>query len=242
MQSVQRKGTVATETEQDRFMAVLGHELRSRLQPTKTAAELLKRDTVDALTRRSLAELIDRQIGGMTRLIDDLLDVARLRSGVFRLRRTRADVAEIIGHAVETVGSIVAARKHTLIVTLPCEPVYLEADVMWLSQALQNLLSNAAKYTNPKGRIGIYAGREGDEVVITVSDDGIGIAPAELDTIFELYAQSGQAGSERSAGGIGLGLYLSRLLVEEHGGFIRAFSAGPGRGSQFTVRLPSPIS
>jgi signal transduction histidine kinase len=109
---------------------------------------------------------------------------------------------------------------------------------MWLSQALQNLLGNAAKYTNPGGVIGITAERDQDDVVMTVSDNGVGIAPAELDTIFELYVQAGQARTERSGGGIGLGLYLARLLVEGHGGVIRAFSAGPDCGSKFIVSLP----
>lgn len=240
-----RKSTAlpsATAAHKDRFTAILGHELRGRLQPAKHAAELLKRETLDAPTRRSLVEIIDRQIAGMTRLVDDLLDVARLRTGILRLRPTRADVAEIIEHVVETVRPSLAARNHTLVVSLPCERVFLQADVVWLSQALQNLLSNAGKYTNPEGSIRIGAEREDDEVVITVTDNGLGITHAELDTIFELYAQAGQAGTERSAGGIGLGLYLARSVIEGHGGVIRASSAGPGGGSQFVVRLPLPTS
>lgn len=228
----------ATASNRERFMAILGHELRGRLQPAKNAAEALKHETLDAPTRRSLAGIIERQITGMTRLVDDLLDVARLRAGILRLRRTRADVTEIIGHAVEAVQPFLAARNHTLVVSLPSQRVFLDADVLWLSQALQNLLGNAAKYTNPNGSIRIGAQRESDEFVITVSDNGIGIQPAELDTIFDLYAQSGQAGTERSAGGVGLGLYVSRLVVEGHGGIIRASSPGLDGGSQFVVRLP----
>lgn len=228
----------ATESNEERFMAILGHELRGRLQPAKNAAEALKRETLDTATRRSLAEIIDRQILGMTRLVDDLLDVARLRAGTLRLRRTPADVAEIIEHAVEAVQPLLAARNHTLVVSPPSPRVVLEADALWLSQALQNLLGNAAKYTNPNGAIRIGAQRENDELVITVSDNGLGIPPAELDTIFDLYAQAGQAGSERSAGGVGLGLYVTRLVVEGHGGTIRASSLGLGRGSEFVVRLP----
>jgi signal transduction histidine kinase len=229
---------IAADGQKDRFVSILGHELRGCLAPVRNAVELLKLNPTDAVTRRSITEIIDRQIGGMTRLIDDLLDVARLQNGHVQLRRTRAAVSEIIEHAVESVRPLAAARKHTLSVSVPPEPIVIDADVMWLSQALQNLLGNAAKYTNPGGVIGISAERDEDDVVITVSDNGIGIAPAELDTIFELYVQAGQARTERSAGGIGLGLYLARLLVEGHGGAIRAFSAGPDCGSRFIVSLP----
>ncbi len=229
---------VATDANKDRFMAILGHELRSRFAPIGNVAQLLKSETLDAPTRRSLGEIIDRQVGGMTRLIDDLLDVTRLRDGVLPLRLTRAGVSEILDHAVETIRPLVAARNHTLVVDLPSEPIVLEADAFWLSQALQNLVANAVKYTNPNGTIRIGVERGGDQVVITVSDNGIGIGRPHLDSIFELYAQAGQAGTERSARGIGVGLYLSRLVVETHGGIIRAFSAGLGRGSEFVVRLP----
>ncbi len=223
-------------------MAILGHELRGRLQPAKNAAYVLMRETLDAPTRRSLAAIIDRQIAGMTRLVDDLLDIARSRAGMLRLQLTRCSVAEIIEHAVETAGPLVAARKHTLVVSLPSERVFLEADATFLEQALQNLLANAAKYTNPGGTIRIGAARENDDVVITVSDSGLGIAPAVLERIFDLYAQAGQAGTKRSAGGLGVGLYLSRLVIEAHGGEIRASSAGAGKGSEFTVRVPLPTS
>ena len=236
--AVGRRSVKLPTANKDRFTAILGHELRGRLQPAKNAAELLKRETLDAPTRRSLAEIIDRQVAGMTRLVDDLLDLARLRAGILRLRPARADVAEIIAHAVETVRPLLAAADHRLVVSLPAERTFLEADVFWLSQALENLLGNAAKYTNANGEIRIGAERENDELVITVSDNGIGIAPTELDTIFDLYAQAGQAGTNRSAGGIGLGLYLARFVIEAHAGVIRASSAGLGSGSQFVVRLP----
>lgn len=233
---------IAAAAHEDRFMAILGHELRGRLQPAKNAAYVLMRETLDAPTRRSLAAIIDRQIAGMTRLVDDLLDIARSRAGMLRLQLTRCSVAEIIEHAVETAGPLVAARKHTLVVSLPSERVFLEADATFLEQALQNLLANAAKYTNPGGTIRIGAARENDDVVITVSDSGLGIAPAVLERIFDLYAQAGQAGTKRSAGGLGVGLYLSRLVIEAHGGEIRASSAGAGKGSEFTVRVPLPTS
>lgn len=229
---------IAADANYDRFMAIIGHELRSRLAPIKNVGELLKCETLDAPTRRSLGGIIDRQVGGATRLLDDLVDVARLGQGVLPLRLTRVGVSEIMENAVETTRPLIAARKHTLVVSLPSEPFVLEADVVWLSQALQNLVANAAKYTNANGTIRIGAEREDDQIVIAVSDNGIGIASSDLDTIFELYFQASQAGTERSARGIGIGLYLSRLVVEGHGGVIRAFSAGSGRGSEFVVRLP----
>ncbi len=236
------KLAIAADGNKDRFVSILGHELRGRLAPLRNAVELLKLNPIDAVTRRSVTEIIDRQIGGMTRLIDDLLDVARLQDGHVQFRRTRSAVAEIIEHAVENARPLAAARNHTLIVSVPPEPIVIYADVMWLSQALQNLLGNAAKYTNPGGVIGISAERDEDNVVITVSDNGIGIAPAELETIFKLYAQGVQAQTERSAGGIGLGLYLARLIVEGHGGVIRASSAGPDCGSELIVSLPVPLA
>jgi signal transduction histidine kinase len=209
----------------------------------RNAVELLKVNPIDALTRRSITEVIDHQISGMTRLIDDLVDVARLQDGNFLFRRTRAAVSEIIEHAVERVRPLAAARDHTLIVSVPPEPIAICADVLWLSQALQNLLGNAAKYTNPDGVIGVNAEQDEDHVVITVSDNGIGIAAAELDTLFELNAQSGQGPKERSAANeIGLGLYLARLIVEGHGGVIRALSAGPDCGSELIVSLPIQLA
>ena len=233
---------IAADGNKNRFVSILGHELRGRLAPLKNAVELLKLDPTNAVTRRSITEIIDRQIGGMTRLIDDLLNVASLQDGHVQFRHTLAAVSEIIEHAVESARPLAAARNHTLIVNVPPEPIVIYADAMWLSQALQNLLGNAAKYTDPGGVIGISAKRDKGDVVITVSDNGIGIAPAELDTIFELYAQSGQARTERSAGGIGLGLYLARLIVEGHGGVIRASSGGPDGGSEFIVSLPVPLA
>ncbi len=228
----------AADRNKDRFIAVLAHELRSPLAPIRNAAELLKRETLDAAMKRQSSEIIDRHVRAMSRLIDDLLDVARLRIGNLQLRRTSVAVSEIVEPAVETAGPLVAARGHALVVSVPPEPIILDADVMRLCQVLQNLLSNAAKYTNPAGQIRIDARRDGDEVVVSVSDTGIGIAPDQLDAIFELYAQAGQAATERSAGGLGIGLYLARSIVEAHGGTIRALSAGPGRGSEFIVRLP----
>jgi signal transduction histidine kinase len=222
----------------DRFMAILGHELRNQLAPAKNAAELLKCDTLDVATRRQISGIIDRQVGGMTRLVDDLLDIARLRVGTLEMRRADVTLGDIIERSVEIASPLVAASRHTLVVELPPEPVVLEADVMWLSQALQNLIGNATKYTEPGGRIVINVRRDDAAAVVSVSDNGIGIAAEDLDEIFELYVQLGQDRTRLSSDGLGIGLYLVRLLVEAHGGSIRALSAGRGCGSEFIVRLP----
>lgn len=223
---------------QDRFIAILAHELRNGLAPTKNAADLLKREPLDVATRLQISGIIERQVDGMARLIDELLDVARLRAGNIEVRRTRVLITDVIGQTVEGVRPLLATRKHNLVVRTPPESVFVDVDVLWLSHALQNIVGNAAKYTNPNGEIRISVEQKEDAVVIRVSDNGIGIAPEALETIFEPYAQAGQAGTERSAGGLGLGLYIARLLIEGHGGVVRATSAGPGCGSEFNVHLP----
>jgi signal transduction histidine kinase len=222
----------------DRFLAILGHELRNQLAPTQNAAELLKRDTLDAETRRYVSRIIDRQVGGMTRLVEDLLDMARLRAGNLEMRRADVPLCEIIESTIEIVRPVVAARNHTLVVELPAEPLWLQADVMWLSQGLQNLLGNAAKYTEPGGRIVVKVRRDDAVAEITVSDTGIGIAREDLSEIFELYVQVRHGEGRGPGEGLGIGLYLVRLVVEAHGGNIEASSAGRGCGSQFTIRLP----
>lgn len=228
----------AATVNQDRFIAILAHELRNGLAPTKNAAQILKRESLDDATRLRMSGIVERQVTGMTRLIDELLDVARLRAGNIDVRRTRVSIADIIEHTVEGVRPLLAAREHKLVVHTPPQPVFVDVDVLWLSHALQNIVGNAAKYTNPRGEIWICAEQKGDEVAIRVSDNGIGIAPEALETIFEPYAQAGQAGTERSAGGLGLGLYLARLLIEGHGGVVKATSGGRGCGSEFVVLLP----
>lgn len=228
----------AADARRDRFNAILAHELRNLLAPTKNAAELLKKEALDAPTRARMAEIIERQVSGMSRLIDELLDIARLRGGNIDVRRTRISVAEIIKLTVEAVRPLVAGRDHTLVVSTPPERLFVDCDVLWLSQALHNLVGNAVKYTNQSGVIGITAERKEDEVVITVTDNGIGIAPDQLEKIFEPYAQAGQSGTTRSAGGLGLGLHIARLIIEAHGGLVRANSAGVGCGSDFVVHLP----
>jgi two-component system, sensor histidine kinase len=221
----------------DTFIAILAHELRNLLAPVRNAAALLGADPADAATLSRARRIIERQVAGMSRLIDDLLDVARLRLGEFELQRSSTPVSDIFDRTVETMRSFVVARGHDLIVSVPAEPLYVDADVLRLSQVLQNLLSNAAKYTSSGGVIRLTARREGDSAVLAVSDNGKGIAPGQAEKIFDIYAQAGEADSERSEGGLGIGLYLARRLIEAHGGSITATSEGLGEGSSFEIRL-----
>jgi len=220
------------------FVSILAHELRSQLAPVKTIAELLKIAAVDSATARRMADVVDRQVNGMARLIDDLLDAASLENGSVKLQRSAATLSGIVDRALEIAGPVVAARGHKLVVHMPPEPILLEADAVWLSQALQNVIGNAAKYTNPGGLIRIVCVREEDKAVITVRDTGIGIARAQLDSIFDLYFRAGHAEAQRSVKGLGIGLYVARALIEAHGGTIRAASPGPDCGSELTIRLP----
>lgn len=229
---------LAVDRNQDRFIAILAHELRHPLAPIRNAAALLRGGTLDAAATRRTSDIIDRQVQGMSRLIDDLLHVSQLRLGNLELRCTRVTVAEVIERVVETVGPFIAAHSHALILSLPPEPLDLNADVMWLSQALQNIVRNAVKYTNPGGNIRIRVVRDRDHAVITVTDSGIGIAATQLETIFDLWGKAGQAATERSEGGVGIGLYLARRLIEAHHGTVRAASGGAGLGSQFIILLP----
>ncbi len=180
---------------------------------------------------------MDRQVAHMARLVDDLLDVARIRGGRITLRMEPVDLAAVVARAVETSQPFLDARRHRLTVALPQEPVRLRADPTRLTQVFGNLLHNAAKYTDEGGRIELTSGREGGEVVVRVKDDGMGIRPSLLPKVFGLFTQ-GDRSLARTEGGLGIGLTLVRSLVEAHGGTVEAFSAGEGRGSEFVVRLP----
>ena len=227
---------------QSHLIAIVAHELRGPLMPIRNTVELLKRAPLDALTVRRAAEVIERQVIGMMRLIDDLVDVSHLTSGNLEIQRRRVSMREIVEHCVEIVGTYVADRGHKLLVEISAEPVYLVADAMRVCQSLQNLVTNAAKYTNNGGVIRIRARRDNGQAVFEVSDNGIGIAADQLEIIFDMFAQDGQVGSRRSEGGLGIGLFLTRNLVEAHGGAVVATSAGPGLGSEFIVRLPCESS
>ena len=180
--------------------------------------------------------ILDRQVAHLARLVDDLLDVSRIGSGKVELRKEPVDLCAAVPLALETARPLIEKRQHRLSVSLPPQPLWVEADPVRLGQILTNLLNNAAKYTDPGGSIGLKVRHEGDEAVLSVCDTGIGIAAEMQARIFDLYAQAERA-VERSQGGLGIGLSLVRGLVELHGGTIAVHSDGPGKGSEFVVRL-----
>ncbi len=235
----QRAEQLAEEGRQkDHFLAILAHELRNPLAPIRNAIQILRQPGAGGAAEGWAREMIDRQVRHLGRLIDDLLDVSRIRQGKVELRKERVDLAGVICNACESTRPLLNERRHRLTVTFPSGPLELHADPARLEQVLVNLLTNAAKYTDPEGRIALEVGREGDEVVLRVRDNGVGIPPEMLERIFDLFAQVDASLDRSSQWGLGIGLTLVRRLVELHGGSVRAFSAGPGQGSEFVVRLP----
>jgi PAS domain S-box-containing protein len=221
----------------DEFLATLAHELRNPLAPLRNAAQILKAKSPPVPELLWAQGVIDRQVQLMARLLDDLLDVSRISRNTLELRTERMELAAVVEAALETSRPIIAAGRHELSVNLPPEPILLEADPMRLTQVFANLLNNAAKYTEKGGRILLGAERMGNEVAVSVKDNGIGITPEMLPRIFDIFSQAEPA-LVRSQGGIGIGLSLVKGLVGLHGGSVEARSAGPGRGSEFVVRLP----
>jgi signal transduction histidine kinase len=221
----------------DEFLAVLGHELRNPLAPVRNAARHLKVRGPGEPEFRWNLDVIDRQVDHLTRLIDDLLDVARISRGTLELRRESVTLSAVVDSAIESSRPSIDRQGHHLEVVLPPEAVDLFADPIRLSQVLMNLLNNAAKYTPPGGRIELVAEREAGGVVIRVRDNGVGIPPEKLSTLFQMFVQLDDARG-RTDRGLGIGLALARHLVELHGGAIEVESAGPGSGSEFRVRLP----
>ncbi len=228
----------AADRRKNEFLAVLAHELRNPLAPISNALELMRlqeADTVDDQTR-TLRGMMERQVRQMTHLVDDLLDVSRITSGKIALRKQRLNVAEVVNSAVETSRPLLQAARHELTVTLPSFALFIEGDMTRLAQVLANLLANSAKYTPEGGHIWVTAHREGHDAVIRVRDNGMGIPTDMLPQVFEMFAQVDR-NLGRSQGGLGIGLTLVRSFVEMHGGNIEARSDGPGRGSEFIVRL-----
>ena len=221
----------------DEFLAILAHELRNPLAPIRYALSIAKQGAVSTAQARRAGEVIERQVEHMARLLDDLLDVSRIARGRVELRRKRVDLTSVIGAAIDAARPLIDSREHQLSLDLPREPLRIEADPVRITQVLSNLLNNAAKYTDPGGRIELRAWREGDEIVFVVRDNGIGIAPEMRERLFNLFSQALPA-IERSEGGLGIGLALVKGFVELHGGTIEARSAGPGKGSEFVVRIP----
>ena len=221
----------------DEFLAMLSHELRNPLAPIRNAVEVLKVPAASASQREAARDVIERQVGHLARLVDDLLDISRITRGKIELRKTRLDLAAAVHRAVETVMPLVESRRHRLDVTLPEDPILLEGDLVRLSQVIGNLLNNAAKFTPEGGRIEVAAERREGRAVLRVSDNGAGVPEGDLENIFEMFVQSDRS-LARAEGGLGLGLTLVRSLVEMHGGTVEARSEGPGRGTELRVSLP----
>ncbi len=221
----------------DEFLAMLAHELRNPLAPISAAAQLLKMPALKPELIRKTSEVIGRQVSHMTSLVDDLLDVSRVTRGLISLDRKLLRISEIVTDAVEQVRPLINARRQELSVSLPMDRIELNGDQKRLVQVLTNLLNNAAKYTPEGGRLELSVTAAGDQVVVSVQDDGIGIAPELLPRIFDLFTQAERT-PDRSQGGLGLGLALVRSLVALHGGSVTAASDGRHRGSNFSVKLP----
>jgi signal transduction histidine kinase/CheY-like chemotaxis protein len=237
VQQQMREALAESDRRKDEFLATLAHELRNPLAPVRNAIHILRARMPSAPELQWARDVIDRQVTQMARLIDDLMDVARITRNTIDLRRAHVALDEVIRIAVETSRPTIDASGHELRVRLPDEPLYLDADLIRLAQVFANLLNNAAKYTGSGGRIAITAERDGDAAKVTVQDSGIGIPTDKLSRVFEPFTQLDRS-LERSKGGLGIGLALAKRLIEMHGGEIQAQSAGPGQGSCFMTRLP----
>ena len=222
---------------QSRFLAMLSHELRNPLAPIRNAVGILRLTQGRGADAAAASEMIGRQVSQMVRLIDDLLDVNRIREGKIRLRLERVDLASVLGHSIEIAQAQCGPGARPIEVDSPPEPLWVRADPTRLGQVVSNLLHNACKFTPGGGRVAISTRREGEEAVIRVRDEGIGIPADQLDRIFGMFEQLEAAHGQAQAG-LGIGLSLARSLVEMHGGSIEATSPGKGRGSEFIVRLP----
>ena len=219
------------------FLATLSHELRNPLAPMRAALHMLRSQSVDPERARTLLQTMDRQVVQMTRLVDDLLDISRITRGAIELRREALDVSSEIRNAIESCQGQLEIGRHRLVVTLPAEPLQVVADRVRLQQILENVILNAAKYTEPGGRIEVSAEGEAANVVVRVRDNGIGIAPDKLLQVWDLFVQVDES-PERIRKGLGIGLALVKDLVRRHGGTVEAASDGLGTGSTFTIRLP----
>ena len=224
--------------QKDQFLAILAHELRNPLAPIRSALQIMLEPGATDETFARARDIAERQLTNMTRLLDDLLDVSRIREGRIDLRREIVAVSTIVQAAVETSQPLIAERGQELTVEVPPEEVWIDADPVRLSQALTNLLNNAAKYTGRGGRIWVTASRSDGYALIRVRDSGIGIDPIMLPHVFDLFVQA-QPHTGTSGAGMGIGLTLAKRLVELHEGRIEAISAGAGLGSEFSIRLPA---
>lgn len=226
-----------TDRRKDEFLATLAHELRNPLAPIRQAALISQAPNATEAQKRWSHSVINRQAQHMSLLLDDLLDVSRITRGVLELRMAATDLADVIDAAVETTRPLIDAKRHSLRIHRPVDPISFMADPLRLAQVLSNLLTNAAKYTDAGGEILLSAQATEGSILISVKDNGIGIPEAALGNVFEMFTQVKSA-QDRSEGGLGIGLALSQGLVDLHGGTIEVTSEGPGHGSEFIVRLP----
>jgi len=224
----------------DEFLATLAHELRNPLAPIRQAALISKAPSATDAQKRWSHDVIDRQVQHMSLLLDDLLDISRVTRGTLALRMQSTELASVIDTAVETARPTIDSKRHVLTVDIPPEPIRFTADPLRVAQVLSNLLTNAAKYTDPEGQIRLTACCEASDVVIRVADSGIGISATALPRVFNMFSQV-HSTTDRSEGGLGIGLALAQGLIELHGGTIEASSAGLGCGSEFTVRMPRRV-
>jgi PAS domain S-box-containing protein len=224
----------------DEFLATLAHELRNPLAPIRNAVRILDSDAADVSQRKWGREVIARQVSRMSLLLDDLLDVSRITRGQLEIKKDYVELKGLVSVAVETARPLIDSKQHELFVNLPKEPITLEADPLRLSQVIGNLLTNAAKYTDPKGRIELEARVDDGELVIAIRDNGIGLPEEAIPGLFTMFSQVNFA-IDRAEGGLGIGLALVKGLVALHGGRVEARSEGLGRGSEFIVRLPRDV-
>ena len=235
----ERTATLAeSNRRKDEFLAMLGHELRTPLSALRNAAEALRRRASESAELQTLQGIMERQVRHLTRLTDDLLDMSRMTRGKLTLQRERLALSDVIAMGVETARPMIEKRQHTLAVDAPRQSIYVDGDLARLAQILSNLLDNAAKYSEPGGRIDLKAVAAGGVVTIKVSDHGIGIDRELMPRIFDLFMQGEHVKSAAEGGGLGLGLALARRLAEMHGGTLTAYSAGKGRGAEFVLSLP----
>jgi signal transduction histidine kinase/CheY-like chemotaxis protein len=227
----------AADQRKDEFLAMLAHELRNPLAPISTGAHLLKMLHSDNAQIGQTCAIITRQVEHMTGLVDDLLDVSRVTRGLVSLSSQVLDLNGVIDDAAEQIRPLIGARRHKVVLDLPSEPAHVKGDHKRLVQVVANLLGNATKYTPEGGHIELRLALDGHDYVLSVSDDGIGMEPGLVTRVFDLFTQAERT-PDRSQGGLGLGLALAKSLVELHGGSVSASSAGLGKGSTFTVRLP----
>lgn len=222
----------------DEFLATLGHELRNPLAPILNSLEILKLSGATAEGGAAQAcAVMERQVSHLNRLVDDLLEVSRITRGVIEVKKEPQDLVAIVRGAVDTSRPLVDGMRHELRLVAPSEPVFVAGDAVRLTQVFANLINNAAKYTNHGGHITVAIDRDQEEAVVSIKDDGIGIAPGLLASVFDMFMQVDRS-TRRAQGGLGIGLTLVKSLVGMHGGRVEARSDGPGLGSEFVVRLP----